>query len=145
MVDDRSRVHIVWPTLVPGATPESEPTLALFYASSKDGVRFTPRQPLPTESFPRHPQVALSASGELTVVWDEQAVAGSRRIAWALGTVDGNGTARFTRHLVDGGDAGSYPVVAATPDGPVVAWTGGPAGQTVLRVAHLDGPQHATR
>ena len=67
-VDSAKRIHIVWPTLVPGATPNSPPTLALFYATSADGNRFTPRQQIPTEGVPRHPQLALGPSGQIVVV-----------------------------------------------------------------------------
>ena len=42
-LDSRQRVHIVWPTLVSGQTPDAEPTLELFYASSIDGRSFTPQ------------------------------------------------------------------------------------------------------
>jgi hypothetical protein len=40
---------------------------------SLDGRQFTARQRLPTESFPRHSQIALAPGGELLVAWDEQA------------------------------------------------------------------------
>ena len=50
-VDTDKRIHIVWPTLVPGAAAGSEPTLALFYATSTDGRLFTTRQRVPTRAF----------------------------------------------------------------------------------------------
>lgn len=40
-VDAKNRIHIVWPTLI---TEAGEQTIALFYATSADGRRFTPRK-----------------------------------------------------------------------------------------------------
>jgi hypothetical protein len=132
-VDHANRVHVVWPTLLPAATKDSEPTLALFYASSADGRTFTPRQQLPAEGFAGHPQLAISAAGRLVVVWDELA-AGRRRIAMARGTVTRDGHVRFIRHPFDGERTGSYPVVATSNNDIVVAWTDSSASQSVLRV-----------
>ena len=70
-VDRANGIHVVWPTLVPGPAG-SEPTLALFYATSKDGVHFTKRQQLPTEGAARHPQLTVDASGNITVAWDSR-------------------------------------------------------------------------
>jgi hypothetical protein len=131
-IDDRNRVHVVWPTLVPGPTAGSEPTLALFYAMSSDGRRFTPRQRIPTDGVPRHPQIIVNARGGLVVTWDEQSN-GSRRIALARGTVGTSGV-QFARAVVSDAVRASYPVIATTQDGIVAAWTSGPATQSVLRV-----------
>lgn len=135
-VDRSGRIHIVWPTLVAGSTSASEPTLALFYAMSRDGLHFTPRQRIPTEGFPRHAQVALGSRGEVVVTWDEQAD-GSRRVALGRGTADDKGTVRFARQVVSNEEPASYPVVASTDEGIVVAWTSGSAGQTVLQTECL--------
>jgi hypothetical protein len=134
-VDDQKRVHIVWPTLVPGPT-SSESTLALFYARSEDGHRFTERQRIPTEGLPGHPEIALGPRGEIVVVWDEQAP-GVRRIALARGIVDAKGMTRFVRQSVGDHARAVYPVVARSQRGSIVAWTSGSAGQSVLRVAHV--------
>jgi hypothetical protein len=125
VVDRQNRVHIVWPTLVPGATPGSEPAPALFYATSSDGQRFTARQRLPTQQAPHHPQLVLAANGDLVAAWDE-GDAGQRRIAWARGTFAGTST-RFVRGGVVDRERAVYPVLAPTPGGVVLAWTGGPA------------------
>ena len=135
-IDERNRVHIVWPTLVPGATPGSEPTLALFHAMSSDGRRFTTRQRITTEGVPRHPQIVSGRGGELIIAWDEQA-RGTRRVAVARATIDGGGRTRFVRHLIDDSTRAEYPVLTAVNDGTVVAWTSGSAGQTALRVRRL--------
>ena len=136
IVDDAKRIHVVWPTLVPGATAASEPTMALFYATSQDGRRFTPRQRIPTQGVPRHPQITLAPDGKVVAVWDEQA-RGTRTVAVARGTVDVNGTAHFVRQPIGDGTRGEYPVIASVNDGTVVAWTSGSAGQTRIRTQRL--------
>jgi hypothetical protein len=135
-VDDSKRVHAVWPTLIPGATPTSEPTMALFYAMSLDGRRFTPRQRIPTEGFPRHPQVALGKRDEIVVAWDEQS-GSTRRIAVARGSIDAKGAARFVRQAIGDARPAVYPVLVTVDDGTVVAWTSGASGETVLRADRL--------
>ena len=136
VVDGAKRIHIVWPTLVPGATRNSEPTLALFYAMSVDGKRFSARQRISTEGVPRHPQMIVDARGGLIVAWDEQAK-GTRRIALARGSVDANGVARFMKQPIGDGLRAEYPALASTSDGTLVAWTSGSVGQTVLRIERL--------
>jgi hypothetical protein len=135
-VDAAKRIHVVWPTLVPGATPNSPPTLALFYATSADGARFTPRQQIPAEGVPRHPQIALGSSGQVLVVWDEQ-LSGTRNIALARGTIDGQGTARFSREAMRDEAPATYPFVATTRAGTIVGWTSGTSEQTVIRTKQL--------
>ena len=78
-VGERQRVHIAWPTLIqePAST---EPTLALFYAESLDGLRFTPRQRVPTEGVPRHVRIASLSPGSIAMVWEEGSD-GMRRVA----------------------------------------------------------------
>jgi hypothetical protein len=134
-VDNSGRVHVVWPTLVAGAAPGSEPTLALYYAVSLDGRQFSPRQRIPTEGVPRHPQIVLDSSG-VVVTWDEQAP-GSRRVAVGRGTADRTGTIQFAREVVSTDGRASYPAVASTGDGLVLAWTAGSAGQTVVETERL--------
>ena len=135
-VDDRQRIHIVWPTLVPAATAGVE-TLALFYATSSDGQHFTTRQRVPTQGVPRHPQIAVGLRGEITVAWDEQA-GGARRVALARGALDPSGVARLVRQTIVDAAPAVYPVLGAVDDGMVVAWTSGPGGQTVIRAERLD-------
>ncbi len=135
-VDGRGRIHVVWPTLVPGAATDSEPTLALFYASSRDGVQFTARQRIPTDGFARHPQLALTPRGEALVVWDEQ-IPDGRRVSLAQGVIDDNGTSVFTRRMLNGERRGSYPMVATTEEGAVAVWTTGAAGQATVHVEYV--------
>jgi hypothetical protein len=135
-VDASRRIHVVWPTLIPGRTPASEPTLGLFYATSRDGRTFTPRQRIPTEGVPRHPQIAVGSRGGIIVVWDEQ-TRGPRRTAVGRGTTTANGTVQFVRQPIEDGESAVYPAVATVDDAVIVAWTSGPAGQTKLRTERL--------
>ena len=133
VVDSQSQLHIVWPTLVTGK--EGAQTLALFYATSRDGRTFTPRQTLPTQGVPHHPQIAVRQDGSVIVGWDESG-SGTRQVAFAEVVPDGAGRARLTRRT--GTNAGAYPVMAVTPDGIVAAWTAGATGETSIRVERLE-------
>jgi hypothetical protein len=135
-VDAGRRIHLVWPTLVPGATPTSEPTLGLFYASSLDGRTFTARQRIPTAGVARHPQIALGPRGDIVVAWDEETRAG-RRVALARGAAQGVGPVQFVRQTIGNGERGVYPVAATTPDGILLAWTSGAADQSIIRTERL--------
>ena len=119
-VDTERRVHLVWPTLVFGAAAWSEPTLGLFYAVSDDGGSFSTRQQLTTEGTPYHPTIAVNRAGALMVAWDELAD-GRRRPVYARGSR--SATPGFVRQTMASAPQGSYPVVASTGDGFVLAWT----------------------
>ena len=127
-----NRVHIVWPTLI--GEGSADPTIALFYAMSADGKRFTPRKRIPTEGMPHHPQIAIGADGSLTVAWDEGAN-GKRRAAMARTTVDAAAGAALTRSVI--GEAAVYPVVAATSDAAIVAWTSGASTNSTIQVTRV--------
>ncbi len=131
-VDASNRVHIVWPTLI--GEGSADPTIALFYAMSADGKRFTPRKRIPTEGMPHHPQIAIGADGSLTVAWDEGAN-GKRRAAMARTTVDAAAGAVLTRSVI--GEAAVYPVVAATSDAAIVAWTSGASTNSTIQVTRV--------
>lgn len=137
-VDGDGRVHIVWPTLV---TVSDEPTIALFYATSTAGRRFSLRQQIPTVGLPHHPQIASARDGSLLLAWDELA-GGTRRVATAEGNIDGSGGLHVARKALDDGDVGYYPVVAATTHGSVVAWTSGRASSSVIRLLRTLEPNH---
>jgi hypothetical protein len=133
-VDARNRIHIVWPTLATDAA--SEPTIALFYATSTDGRRFTPRERIPTEGLPHHPQMTIAADGTVHVAWDELAK-GARRAALASLGSDAAGRPRFNRRIVSEGDSALYPVVAPIDGATLVAWTSKGAGDSVIRLARV--------
>jgi hypothetical protein len=135
-VDARDRVHVVWPTLLPATDSTSEPTLALFYATSADGRTFTPRARVPTEGAARHPQIALGSRDGLFIVWDEQD-AGTRRVAAARAEAGGKEPVTFVRQpLADAGPAG-YPVVASVADAEVVAWTSGSGASSTIKLTRV--------
>jgi hypothetical protein len=132
-LDGRQRVHVVWPTLVSGATADIEPTLELFYAASSDGRQFSARRRLPTEGVPKHAQVAAAQDGSLIVVWEEQA-RGTRRVVAGRA----RGGEAFTRQIVSGAGPAVYPVVALAGDSTVVAWTHEVKERSVIQVTRLD-------
>jgi hypothetical protein len=142
-VDARNRIHIVWPTLVT-STAGADPTIALFYAVSADGRHFTPRERIPTEGMPHHPQIAIGSDGSLAIAWDE-AANGMRRAAAAHATADETGRPRFVREVVS--QSAVYPVVAATSDATLIAWTSGRAAASVIQVTRVPAPagRHASR
>jgi len=125
------RIHIVWPTLVKEG---EEDTIALFYSVSRDGKSFAPRQRIPAEGMPHHPQIAIGRDGTPMLAWDESA-SGMRRAVAAPVTTDGAGAARLARVVL--GDRAVYPVIAAAADAAVVAWTASAPGGSLVRVATL--------
>jgi hypothetical protein len=131
-VDGKNRIHIVWPTLI--GEGSAEPTIALFYAMSTDGIRFTPRRRIPTEGMPHHPQIAVGSDGSMTIAWDEGAN-GKRRATIGRTTIDAAAATPVTRTVI--GEAGVYPVVAATSDAAIVAWTSGPSASSTIQVARV--------
>ncbi|MEO8258122.1 MAG: sialidase family protein [Acidobacteriota bacterium] len=133
--DAANRLHLVWPTLVDSPAPGREPTLALFYAVSSDGRRFTAREPIPTEGLPRHPQIAIDARRSVVAAWDEQVKEGTRQVVIGRALAKGQGTLRFTRQVLGAGAV--YPAIAAVADGVVVAWTSGPQEGSVIRVTRV--------
>jgi hypothetical protein len=130
-LDHANAIHVVWPTLIPDSAG-AEPTMALFYATSKDGQRFTTRQLIPTEGVPRHPQIAIGPAGTITVVWDEQ-LKGERRIVVARGTSGDKNSLHFVRQPLSD-VAGTYPAVTSLADAAIVTWTSGATEDSVLRV-----------
>jgi hypothetical protein len=125
-------VHALWPTLVAGATADSEPMLALFHATVRNGGKFSPRERIVSEGTPRHPQLAATPAG-VVAAWDEQTAGGSRRVV--LAHIGGSGSAppRVSRDIVSGGARAQTPAIAGTPDAVVIAWVEG-IDESVIRV-----------
>jgi len=122
-VDAGGVTHIVWPTVIPG----DEPVGALFYASTRDGERFTPRVRIPTLGSPKpmHPQLALAADATLLVAWDES-IDGRRIAAARRLTVKAGATPEFGAIVKLAGDGNAtHPVLATTSAGVLAAWTSG--------------------
>ena len=121
-VDARGTAHLVWPTVIPGATPQG----ALYYASTRDGRRFTARLRIPTLGGPRpaHPQIVIDGGGRIVVAWDE--IVNGRRVAAARELkLRGEGPPVFGDTVMLSPDGGAiyYPVLAATDTGIVAVWT----------------------
>jgi SAM-dependent methyltransferase len=142
-VGARDRVHIVWPTVIPGP----EPMGALFYAEMTDGVRFGPRQRVPTLGAPKpsHPQVVVDGTGRIFVAWDEMQ-AGVRTAAMVEASVGADGAIQFgTPAPIAPGGPTQYPVMAPLARGIVTAWTSGTPQSSVIRVrTHIGGMASGT-
>lgn len=131
-VSAQDRVHIVWPTVIPGP----EPMGALFYAAMADGAHFGTRQRVPTLGAPKpsHPQIAIDGSGRLFIAWDE--IRGGVRTAAmvdAAGAANGPLTFGTAAPIAPGGPT-QYPVMAPLSRGVVVAWTSGTPQASVIHV-----------
>ena len=117
-VDQTGTIYIVWATVV----NEGEPRKALFYATSRDGKRFSPRARVPAgaATTPGHPQLTLTPDNGAALVWDET-VNGLRRVS--LSRVSRTGVFQPPQTL-SGDESASYPVITrAGADGLLVAWT----------------------
>jgi hypothetical protein len=119
--DARNVVHIVWPTVLAGAKPEG----AIFYASTADGRRFSPRVRIPTLGGPKptHPQIVIDRAGRVLVAWEEHV--NGRRVAAAREIrMQGDAAPVFGEVLMISADAPAvYPVLAATDKGIVAVYT----------------------
>jgi hypothetical protein len=135
-VDRSNRIHVAWPTLVPGSRPGAD-SLGLFYASSRDGRQFSPRHTIPTQGIPRHVQMVIAPDDALLLAWDEGA-SGQRRVIFAKGTPGTDGGLETTRQVLTTGEGGAYPAVAATRVGPVVAWTTAVPQRSVIRIERVN-------
>ena len=132
-VDARGAVHMVWPTVVGGDTPQG----AIFYASTRDGRRFTSRVRIPTLGGPKpsHPQIVVDARGRIVIAWDE--TVNGRRVAAARELrLDRNREASFGDPIVLAPDGpATYPVLASTANGLIAVWsTGGDQSRVEARV-----------
>jgi len=126
-VDRNGVIHLVWPTVIGGATPEG----ALFYATSRDGRTFSPRVRLQTlgSAHPTHPQIAVARTGLVVVAWDER-IDGRRLVAARVVSPSSSPPVPII-HLTDGESAGQYPVLAATHTGLLAAWATGGENSTI--------------
>jgi hypothetical protein len=134
-VDARGVVHVVWPTLV----SESEGK-GVFYSSSTDGGRtFAPRARVDDGSGgAAHPQIAV-AGERLFVTWDQSRGDAPRDVL--LRVIAGEPGARtWSARMAPPatlGQGGTYPSVAGTADGAVVAWTAETATGSDIRVQRV--------
>jgi hypothetical protein len=135
-LDRQNRIHIVWPTLVTGTSAAAEPNIALFYAMSVDGTRFTARRQLPTEGTPHHPRIVLGADNALTIAWDELAN-GTRQVAIGRGAIDAGGRPRIQREVLAESGSGVYPALAAAADGIVAVWASNSTSSSSIEVRRV--------
>jgi hypothetical protein len=135
-VGNDDTVHIVWPTLVSDLTADAEPSLALFYSTTRDGRAFSTRQRIATDGTPRHPQMIVQGRA-IIAAWDEEITGGRRQVVIGRAAVgDGAGAVRFSREIVSDGARAQTPAIASVPDGFVIAWSAG-ADRSVIRVERL--------
>jgi hypothetical protein len=131
-VDAEGTVHVVWPTVIGGVTPEG----ALFHATSRDGRTFSTRVRIPTLGSPKpmHPQILVDDAGRITVAWDE-VVNGVRQAAVRTLKFDEAGQPLFsaTTRLGTPDRPSSYPVLVATPRGTLAIYVDGQPGASVIR------------
>jgi hypothetical protein len=128
-VDRKGVVHLVWPTVIGGATPEG----ALFYATSSDGRSFSPRVRLQTlgSAHPTHPQIAVDGAGRVVVAWDER-IDGRRVVAARV--VSPPPAPHTAPVILTDGEAGQYPVLATSGATTLAAWaTGGESSVIKVR------------
>jgi hypothetical protein len=135
-VDRQNRIHIVWPTLVAGSTAAAEPNIALFYAMSTDGTRFTAREQIPTEGTPHHPRIAIGADNALTIAWDEL-VSGARQVAIGRAAIDGEGRPRIRREALGGSGSGIYPALATGGDAVIAAWASVSSNSSSIQIRRI--------
>jgi hypothetical protein len=134
-VDGDGRAHLVWPTVIGG----DEPRGAIFYASTDDGLSFTPRSRIGTLGGlkPSHPQVVVSPAGRIFVAWDET-FDGRRVAAFRELRPRRQGEPLLGEITVLSKDPALYPVLAATDTGLVAVWsTGGDPSRVEVRVIQL--------
>jgi hypothetical protein len=125
-VDGDGALRVVWPTLVQDAAGAR---IGIFEAISRDGgATFSRRERVDAgTAAPAHPRIAGAMQGD-AVVWDELA-AGARRVMLRTG-----GAAPVA--LTDG-RAASYPAIAATSSGFVVAFTDQLGSRSVVRALRV--------
>jgi hypothetical protein len=138
-VDRDGRVHVVWPTVIGGDTPQG----ALFHATTRDGRAFTSRVRIPTPASPKpsHPQLTIADDGRLIVAWDES-VDGVRRAMMAIGAAAGDGAVAFASPLVldppsDAARSAVYPALALSGAHALAAWTSGSGEASAIAIRRL--------
>ncbi len=112
--DGHGRIHLAWPTMVPGETPRK----GIFYSAISEEGTFSPRVRLDFgDADAAHPQIASDEHGQSAIVWDERADGGRQIVMRRVS--DGKPAAPD----VFSAEAGLYPVVAAADGHWVLAWS----------------------
>jgi hypothetical protein len=142
-VEANGTVHLAWPTVLGGDNPRG----AIFYASTRDGRRFTARQQVGTLGGPKpsHPQILVDGRRRVFVAWDE--LAGSRQTAALRDERAGvAGAATFGSIVtLSSGESGLYPALAATGNQVLATWaTGGDRSRIQVRAIAMPWPGDLT-
>ena len=134
-VDPSGTIHVAWPTVIPGAEPEG----AIFYTASKDGVAFTPRVRIPTDTRrPAHPQIAVLRDGRVAVAWDERRDGVSVATLRVVSRSPAGDPVVGPAVPVTADGAATYPVLTATDKAIVAVWsTGGASPSAWARIIEL--------
>lgn len=138
-IDATGTIHLIWPTVLAGATPEG----ALFYATTRDGQTFTPRVRIPTLGSPKpsHPQIVIDPAGRVAAAWDEL-LDGKRTAVVREITRGANQTIAFGEPVrLAAGSASTYPVLASTTKGLVAVWTSGTGPTSAIGVRAIELPK----
>jgi hypothetical protein len=142
-VDASGTVHLAWPTVIGGDNPRG----AIFYASTRDGRRFTKRQQVETLGGPKpsHPQIVVDSHRRVFVAWDELAN-GRQTAAVREVRADATGPTTFGRIvMLSSTESGIYPALAATGNRVLAAWaTGGDRSRVRVSIRSL-ALEQATR
>jgi len=94
----------------------------VFYTDSKDnGKTFAKRDAVSITPSAKHPQLAVSKTGEQLIVWDESASAGNRI---GLEIRSAAGKKLETTYLTDSINYASFPVIKPVGDRFIVAYSG---------------------
>ena len=128
-VDRTGAVHLVWPTVIDGPTPEG----ALFYATTRDGRDVHSARAYPhVRRWPAFPSPdRRRCRGRVVVAWDESV--DGQRVALAREVKGQRGVAVETGPLITLSSDGPalYPVLAATANGLMAVWTTGGASPAI--------------
>jgi hypothetical protein len=130
-VDASRRVHVAWPAPLDVKNPTA---MSLFYATSGDARRFTPRVRIPTEGNAGHVQILSADDGRPLIAWDESA-SGGRTVRFARVAATAGGAVTFEPASSVG--AGKYPALAATSEGSLLVWSQSQAGGSVIAVRRV--------
>jgi hypothetical protein len=120
-VDQKGFVHMIWPTFV----EKPEPAMRFFHASTRDGIKFTPRKQIRTLGSlkPAHAQMTLDSCGKLNLVWDEAEGTNRRIVLQSLTPLTNGDIQPGNSQIISGSNPASYPVIASSEKALVVAWT----------------------
>jgi hypothetical protein len=131
-VTDDGAVHVVWPSPRDGV---SGSPMALFHVDTHDGIAMSPRTTVPVDGIARH--VTSAAMGDaLLLSWDESTPS-TRYVVVARTRRTMLGRTSFDRRSVNGSEGGSYPAIAVSRAGGVVAWVVRQGERSVIQVGQV--------